>query len=483
MCIRDRHMSKAAACARARSLRLALQQGASLSSRQKSLEAALHALHLREQRHTQLLAVHAQAVLDPQCTQLRHEMSARASLLVKKRDLTSSSLAQLQQECTDEIENNLRRFLISVGAAHVSRACEAAEAEGRQLSREQLGDMAAAAHKQATHCTMGELGRLQSKLSKFEVYAVSLQQEAADVPVPPLTRTQLLQARELILRSTAQCTQQIQVCTQNKVQACPHSATEEECRWQLLRLQMISLSATKAQFRITQGKPPNQDALSTTALKSHELGTKWTKAELDSLLSKLQLVQADVQRVCAELAQMMALFSADSSSFSFEELCKAFKDCVAVLQQQKKSVKLNKLEAQLKELSKQVNAEEERLGSLSAGDIQAAILQLEQRIAQFGVENLEQRAFLEKSQAQLLTPKEEALLKSLPQLKEELQTLEKDIQGHVVNGNGTESDDRTKKKKKKKPAFQIHDAVAICCLLYTSPSPRDRTRSRMPSSA
>ena len=24
---------------------------------------------------------------------------------------------------------------------------------------------------------------------------------------------------------------------------------------------------------------------------------------------------------------------------------------------------------------------------------------------------------------------------------------------------------------------------AVCCLLYTSPSPRDRTRSRMPSSA
>jgi len=27
------------------------------------------------------------------------------------------------------------------------------------------------------------------------------------------------------------------------------------------------------------------------------------------------------------------------------------------------------------------------------------------------------------------------------------------------------------------------DAVVIACLLYTSPSPRDRTRSRMPSSA
>ena len=27
------------------------------------------------------------------------------------------------------------------------------------------------------------------------------------------------------------------------------------------------------------------------------------------------------------------------------------------------------------------------------------------------------------------------------------------------------------------------NALAITCLLYTSPSPRDRTRSRMPSSA
>ena len=27
------------------------------------------------------------------------------------------------------------------------------------------------------------------------------------------------------------------------------------------------------------------------------------------------------------------------------------------------------------------------------------------------------------------------------------------------------------------------NGVSVCCLLYTSPSPRDRTRSRMPSSA
>ena len=29
----------------------------------------------------------------------------------------------------------------------------------------------------------------------------------------------------------------------------------------------------------------------------------------------------------------------------------------------------------------------------------------------------------------------------------------------------------------------VHRGVSYCCLLYTSPSPRDRTRSRMPSSA
>ena len=31
--------------------------------------------------------------------------------------------------------------------------------------------------------------------------------------------------------------------------------------------------------------------------------------------------------------------------------------------------------------------------------------------------------------------------------------------------------------------IHVADRVAIACLLYTSPSPRDRTRSRMPSSA
>ena len=34
-----------------------------------------------------------------------------------------------------------------------------------------------------------------------------------------------------------------------------------------------------------------------------------------------------------------------------------------------------------------------------------------------------------------------------------------------------------------KPEIIVEDILSECCLLYTSPSPRDRTRSRMPSSA
>ena len=31
--------------------------------------------------------------------------------------------------------------------------------------------------------------------------------------------------------------------------------------------------------------------------------------------------------------------------------------------------------------------------------------------------------------------------------------------------------------------FSVHDQSLLSCLLYTSPSPRDRQKSRMPSSA
>jgi len=40
-----------------------------------------------------------------------------------------------------------------------------------------------------------------------------------------------------------------------------------------------------------------------------------------------------------------------------------------------------------------------------------------------------------------------------------------------------------KKKKIARKVRELQDFALMICLLYTSPSPRDRTRSRMPSSA
>ena len=43
---------------------------------------------------------------------------------------------------------------------------------------------------------------------------------------------------------------------------------------------------------------------------------------------------------------------------------------------------------------------------------------------------------------------------------------------------------RNNKYKKWKYGYdKEHDVIVISCLLYTSPSPRDRQKSRMPSSA
>ena len=38
-------------------------------------------------------------------------------------------------------------------------------------------------------------------------------------------------------------------------------------------------------------------------------------------------------------------------------------------------------------------------------------------------------------------------------------------------------------QRKQIELYKHHRAISDACLLYTSPSPRDRTRSRMPSSA
>ena len=47
----------------------------------------------------------------------------------------------------------------------------------------------------------------------------------------------------------------------------------------------------------------------------------------------------------------------------------------------------------------------------------------------------------------------------------------------------TEADDPNRKLKFTLEAIQSNGAMVGVCLLYTSPSPRDREKSRMPSSA
>ena len=50
---------------------------------------------------------------------------------------------------------------------------------------------------------------------------------------------------------------------------------------------------------------------------------------------------------------------------------------------------------------------------------------------------------------------------------------------HVVHGESVSD----VKQKAMVHATEVHAEILKTCLLYTSPSPRDRTRSRMPSSA
>ena len=59
------------------------------------------------------------------------------------------------------------------------------------------------------------------------------------------------------------------------------------------------------------------------------------------------------------------------------------------------------------------------------------------------------------------------------------------LAGRVVTMRTVPADGRTSHRHLGTAAIERADAgeVIVICLLYTSPSPRDRTRSRMPSSA
>ena len=69
-----------------------------------------------------------------------------------------------------------------------------------------------------------------------------------------------------------------------------------------------------------------------------------------------------------------------------------------------------------------------------------------------------------------------------PHNPEESLTSHKDPQ---EGGKNTSLATPSGEPKKRSPRYQVRALVGSykACLLYTSPSPRDRTRSRMPSSA
>ena len=54
---------------------------------------------------------------------------------------------------------------------------------------------------------------------------------------------------------------------------------------------------------------------------------------------------------------------------------------------------------------------------------------------------------------------------------------------HVENREKKEATDIFEVMEKRLFFYIMRPAMILTCLLYTSPSPRDRTRSRMPSSA
>ena len=63
----------------------------------------------------------------------------------------------------------------------------------------------------------------------------------------------------------------------------------------------------------------------------------------------------------------------------------------------------------------------------------------------------------------------------------------KDVVGQTFAGTGSDVKDERKDLTDKADPIREHDCIwcmaCVSCLLYTSPSPRDRSLSRMPSSA
>merc|ERR1711966_101490 len=142
--------------------------------------------------------------------------------------------------------------------------------------------------------THGELARIATKLRKFAPYCKSLLEEVqGGIFVPPLTSSDLTEARQDVEQTVSMLMQQIQECAQMKIMQGDHleHLGLEELQWHLLRFETISLSARAAKFKVTRNDAQSQSALRTTVVRPHDLGTKWTKDGVQSLVANLDVVR------------------------------------------------------------------------------------------------------------------------------------------------------------------------------------------------
>eukprot|EP00658_Telonema_sp_P-2_P021389 TRINITY_DN1851_c0_g1_i2.p1 TRINITY_DN1851_c0_g1~~TRINITY_DN1851_c0_g1_i2.p1 ORF type:complete len:694 (+),score=120.85 TRINITY_DN1851_c0_g1_i2:106-2187(+) len=369
----------------ATALRLSIRQAQSIIGKRKELEQAFNNLAAKEEKEEKMAALYQEAKQNPQSARWLEQFSARLKNLQSKRDSASKSLRKLRQGCEDEIENNLRRFLISIGA-ETSGFSIGAESIGAEisglvepvLSRETLLEMVGAAHKQAARFTHGELDRIQAKLHIFESYCVSLEEEAKSGArwVGPVSPESLLEARDEVKTTTTALANQI--CQSKTPLVAEQKADLALIHWDLVRLQVICLNAVRAGFKVTRDTTAH-DALSTTTIRAHEPGTRWSLQDVKELLKKLEVVKADALGACQEIQRMGFLFACDPKVITWEKLCDCFKDTVRQIQLQQKSGRLNKLQAQVSSLSAEITAEESRLVLLSDEEIETAILRLGQQ--------------------------------------------------------------------------------------------------------
>ena len=131
--------------------------------------------------------------------------------------------------------------------------------------------------------------------------------------------------------------------------------------------------------------------------------------------------------------------------------------------------------AKVAEMRQMLNAAQSEKRSLNPQE-QSAFDTLKATITD--LEGQESRAtFLEDAERRAMgTPVADKSLNDLHRSVNVLDVIRAQMEGRALSGAALESHQESERRTGRK-------AQGVFCLLYTSPSPRDRTRSRMPSSA